>query len=123
MKRPQITAWEWLNVLSLYCWLKSFPILYFAAPKDEIFRLKKNWLFMTLLLGCLNLISYTSTFSSFHQFITNPKEEAINRSLPGMNEVLFLEFTYVSMKLQLLYFLSYSLKNWRDAVYLGVNLA
>ena len=56
-------------------------------PKKEICRLKKNWLFMIMVLGCLNIISSSSMFSSFHQFITNPTEEAINKSLPGMKKV------------------------------------
>ena len=41
-----------------------------------------------MMLGGLQKISYASIFSSFHQFITNPTKETINRSLiTGMKEV------------------------------------
>ena len=55
-------------------------------PKKELWRLRGNWLFMTL-NAALFAISYTSMSSSFHQFITNPREETINRSLPETQEV------------------------------------
>ena len=44
---------------------------------------------MTLVCGSLNATSYSSMYSSLHEFITNPVERAINRSLPGMEEVWF----------------------------------
>lgn len=59
-------------------------------PKKEICRLKLNWLFMTI-IAALYAISYTSVSSSFHQFITNPREENINRSLPETREVYHLK--------------------------------
>lgn len=55
-------------------------------PKKELWRLRGNWFFMTL-NAALFAISYTSVSSSFHQFITNPREENINRSLPETQEV------------------------------------
>ena len=57
-----------------------------ADPKKEICRLKLNWFFM-MMIAALYAISYTSLSSSFHQFITNPKDSSINRSVPGMEEV------------------------------------
>lgn len=38
-----------------------------------------NWLFL-MILASLGSISYTSVLSSFHQFITNPREEDINKT-------------------------------------------
>ena len=60
---------------------------YHIAPKNEILRLKKNWFFVAFVLPILDVISYTYIFSSLHQFITNPQEDSINRSKPGMEEV------------------------------------
>ena len=57
-----------------------------ADPKREICRLKTNWFFITV-IASLYAISYTSVSSSFHQFITNPREQDINRSQAGMDEV------------------------------------
>lgn len=57
-----------------------------ADPKREICRLKTNWFFITV-IASLYAISYTSVSSSFHQFITNPREQDINMSQPGMDKV------------------------------------
>ena len=40
-----------------------------------------------LVIAALYAISYTSVSSSFHQFITNPTADSINRSLSSNKEV------------------------------------
>ena len=50
-------------------------LLSFAAT--EICRLRWNWFYL-ILLGCLDVINYSSPLPSFHQFITNPTAQQLN---------------------------------------------
>ena len=43
----------------------------------EIWRLRLNF-FVVMVLSFLGGIGYTSTLSTFHQYVTNPREEDLN---------------------------------------------
>ena len=64
------TACVWS--IYVYCLLK---ISLFVAT--EICRLRWNWFYL-ILVSPLVYISYTSTLSSFHQFVTNPTAPQLN---------------------------------------------
>ena len=76
---------------------EAFLSPFSADPKSEIRRLKLNWLFMMVIAG-LYAVSYTSISSSFHQFITNPTQQQINRSFPDTKQVYIYRNTlYICM--------------------------
>ena len=52
-------------------------IIILLDPRQEIWRLRLNWLFL-IITGSLYAISYTAISSSFHQFMTNPKANNLN---------------------------------------------
>ena len=55
---------------------------------------QKNWFFM-MVLAALYAISYLPVSSPFHQFITNPREDAMNRSLPCSHEKGILQIILI----------------------------
>ena len=60
----------------------------------EIWRLRLNF-FVVMMLSFLGGIGYTSTLSSFHQYITNPREEELNDTdLQGVVSFIITASTY-----------------------------
>lgn len=61
----------------IYYDISLIKLLDMGSPKQEIWRLRLNWLFL-IVIGSLYAISYTAISSSFHQFMTNPKYDSHN---------------------------------------------